>query len=366
MNILHAVTSINLGGAENHLLSLVKEQLKNGHTVEIVYLKGNGHFAAQYESLKVRVSCLEIGNYFFLYRSLSLLKICDRFNPDVIHAHMPPAELAVVLTKIFFKKIRKIPLVITKHNDEPFAPIIGDFFLLKSCLAFADRVICISDAVKKYHQFNIPKAQVVYYGIDAIEIQKCAVSDLALSKEKFIIGTVARLTYQKSLGTLLEAFALFQKNFSESLLVVVGVGELEIALKKKSKKLGIEDSVIWLGKRSDALGIMKQFNLFVLPSLYEGLGLVILEALALKIPIIASRVSALPDILHNGKYGLLFEAKNVPELFQKICQVKEGRFTINESESITMLQEKFSLTKMAIKTEQVYLEAMASRQDSVS
>ncbi len=363
---MHIVTSINLGGAENHLFSLINEQLKHSHQVTVVYLKGDGHWALEYKKRGVKVICLEISHYIFLYRSFKLKKICDEFIPDIIHAHMPPAELVMIINKIFFSIIRKIPQVITKHNDEPFAPIVGNHFFLNLSLKFSRGVIFISQAIRKYHEKIKLPFEVIYYGINKEEMRKISSVDLSISTNQFVIGTVARLTEQKSLPTLLQAFKLFLEKYPDSTLVIVGVGELELELKKLAKKLNIFEKTIWAGKRADVYGIMKRFDIFALPSIYEGLGLVILEALAQKVPVIASRVSAIPEVLDNGNFGLLFEAENYQELYDKFIQVKEGRFKIDFNKCDEMLDAKFSLEKMYLKTQAFYCNAISFRATSVS
>jgi glycosyltransferase involved in cell wall biosynthesis len=99
---------------------------------------------------------------------------------------------------------------------------------------------------------------------------------------------------------LLEAFSLFLKAVPGAELVIVGVGPLEAELKKMTLGLGIENRVRWLGKRSDVPAVMKSFDVFALTSIYEGFGLVLLEAMAAGIPVVASRVSAIPEVLDNG------------------------------------------------------------------
>jgi len=361
MKVLHVITTINLGGAENHLYDLIREQCKLGYQITVVYLKGDHYWRKAYEALNVQTVCLEINNYLFLNKFIQLRQVIEKFQPGLIHAHMPPAELVTRLALIGYKSF---PLIISKHNDEPFAPIFKNRFLANWVAKRASAIICISEAVKTYmskwlDQASQSKLIRVYYSVDVQKFETARPAADLRNSSPFIIGTVARLTEQKSIPTLLRAFALFQKDCPESRLVIVGVGELEDSLKSLAQNLGLSKSVLWAGRRSDIPQVMRSFDVFTLTSIYEGFGLVLLEALAAEVPVVASNVSAIPEVLDGGSCGLLFPVQNENELAQCFLRLRSEELRkALASKGKQRVTQFFSSQKMVQATDQVYREVL--------
>lgn len=359
MKILHVITTINLGGAENHLFDLVSGQVQAGHRVRVAYLKGDHYWAKAYRAIGVETFCLDITNYALLFKFYKLKNLIGRFQPHIVHAHMPPAELAVRLALVGSPKLT---LIISKHNDEPFAPAFKNNILAPWCARRAQAIIFISQAVRSYMLEWLPKTQgqktpTIFYAVDKEKFRNAKPAPDIRALGSMIIGTVARLTAQKSLDTLLNAFASFLKKGPRAVLVIVGSGELEAALKKQAADLGIADKVIWTGKRQDIPSVMKAFDIFALTSVYEGFGLVLLEAMAAHVPIVASRVSAIPEVLENGKCGLLFEKRNALELeqcFESLLD-KSVRSSLVEA-GARRISEVFSVERMVKETTYLYSE----------
>jgi glycosyltransferase involved in cell wall biosynthesis len=142
----------------------------------------------------------------------------------------------------------------------------------------------------------------------------------------FIIGTIGRLTKQKDYPTLLNAFNEVVKVHPNTLLIVIGEGELDEDLKKFARRLGIDQHIKWIGKTEHINEYLSVMNVFVLSSIYEGFGLVLLEAMQMNIPIIASNNSAIPNVLGQEHPGLVTTG-NPSEFSKKIleCRVPEVR-----------------------------------------
>ena len=321
------ITTISRGGAENQLKVLVREQIKSGYRVKVFYLKDTPELADTLEALGVKVDHRLFGKNIFL-QYLILRRVLKQHD-GVVHAHLPRAEL------ISTAATKGVGLIVSRHNAEPFfpgAPRIASIFLSRYVERRSKTVIAISNAVSEFllqsrEIKNVGKLKVIYYGYDTDFIETKENSPRLINPH-FTVGTVARLVPQKDFPTLLKAFQSFLTKFSDSRLLVVGTGVLEKQLIKLSEQLGINEQVTWYGKTNDVKSLIQQMDLFVLPSKYEGFGLVLLEAVQAGTPIIAARNSAIPEVLGTDSEGLFTTGKS-DELFQKLVKFHDSSLREN-------------------------------------
>ena len=320
-HILHVITGINRGGAENHLVELVRHQTASGMAISVGYLRGSGYWTARLEELGAQVHNLGLRFYGDLKPLVRLRRLLKANHFDLVHAHLPPAELYSRLALLGIEQ-SVLPLVITKHNEEPFCKAPGERALGRWVARRADRVITISDAVKDYmagSALGIParKLQTIYYGIDAAPFAVSGGTPSFIDRsapDELVIGFVGRLVPQKDIATLLRGFALFAEPSVKARLVIVGVGPLAESLQQIAEDLGISSRVVWAGFREDIATVMGSFDIFALTSIYEGLGLVLLEAMAAGVAVAATRVGAIPEVVVDGETGLLVEVGQPEEL----------------------------------------------------
>ena len=285
LNVIHCITTISRGGAENQLLILVREQLKNGRNVSVIFLKGDPELRSEF--VKAGANVVEIlTNRNFLHQII-LLKKYLRNKKVIIHAHLPRAELVASLAR------GKNKLIVSRHNTEQFFPKAPKT-LSRSLSIFvtlrASKCIAISEAVRKFlilekEVFKEDKILVVYYGYDNKHI---TVSKKNNDRKNFTIGNIARLVAQKDHKTLLFAFAEFLKFYSLDKLIIIGDGEMKNDLHKLSRELYIDQSIVWIDRTNDIREYINEMDLFILTSKYEGFGLVLLEAIQNNLPILAS------------------------------------------------------------------------------
>ena len=321
------ITTISRGGAENQLKVLVREQIKSGYRVKVFYLKDTPELADTLEALGAKVDHRLFGKNIFL-QYLILRRVLKQHD-GVVHAHLPRAEL------ISTAATKGVGLIVSRHNAEPFfpgAPRIASIFLSRYVERRSKTVIAISNAVSEFllqsrEIKNVGKLKVIYYGYDTDFIETKENSPRLINPH-FTVGTVARLVPQKDFPTLLKAFQSFLTKFSDSRLLVVGTGVLEKQLIKLSEQLGINEQVTWYGKTNDVKSLIQQMDLFVLPSKYEGFGLVLLEAVQAGTPIIAARNSAIPEVLGTDSEGLFTTGKS-DELFQKLVKFHDSSLREN-------------------------------------
>jgi glycosyltransferase involved in cell wall biosynthesis len=244
-----------------------------------------------------------------------------------VHAHLPKSELlaAIVIAKKYF--------VFSRHNAEPFwpsGPRIISNLLSKYVCKRASQGIAISNAVKSYliERGEVPTGytiDVVHYGFEKDTSTNAAglgliTNVMAGQSSNYKIGTIGRLVSQKDYPTLLSAFSSVLKSMPNIDLYVVGEGYLQKDLIELSKSLGIKGQVHWIGKTEYIKEFLSKIDLFILPSKYEGFGLVLLEAMVAKKPVIAANNSAIPEVLGKTYEGL-FSTGDANALAQQIKTV---------------------------------------------
>ena len=367
-HILHVITGIDRGGAENHLLDLVRHQRASGMAVAVAYLRGQGYWAGTFRKLGVEVHGLGLRFYGDLRPLLRLRQIITRTGFDLLHAHLPPAEL---YARFALLGLDPLPLIISKHNEERFSPGPGQRLLGRWVGRRARHVIAISDAVKRFMTgpalgLEARKFHTIPYGIDAAPYAAVRDEDAAalrkewgLAEGALAVGFVGRLVEQKDIGTLLRGFALFSGRFPAARLVIVGGGACKDALQRCADGLGIADRVVWTGFRDDIPTVMRAFDIFALTSIYEGLGLVLLEAMAAGVAVAATRVGAIPEVVAEGETGLLVGPGQPEELaaaFQKLSD-STVRTRMGEAGRQRVLRE-FTLGRMWRETDRLYEQCL--------
>jgi glycosyltransferase involved in cell wall biosynthesis len=303
-SILHVITTIDLGGAEKQLLTLAVCQKKAGFDVEVVFLKNKPTLLQDFLDAGVQVD-LDLAQLGFLKQWLKLKRRELKEN-SVVHAHLPRAELLCALA------LEPKCFIITRHNSEAFFPkgpaklskLLSRFVLRRS---FAS--ISISKAVANYlmtsgEMSDAQNNHVIYYGIEKTSV--CPKRTPEVVSGPIRVGTVSRLVPQKNIPLLLGALKeLNSKDSPEFNLTIVGSGPLKTELQSLSADLGIEKMVTWEGQLREVLTFYRSLDVFVLPSDYEGFGLVLLEAMSQGIPVIARRISAIPEVMGEKHPGLV-------------------------------------------------------------
>ena len=303
-SILHVITTIDLGGAEKQLLILAACQSEAGFNVEVIFLKDKPTLLEDFLELGVKVD-LDFAQLGFLKQYLKLKRRESQEN-CVVHAHLPRAELLCALA------LKPKRFIVTRHNSEAFFPkgpaklskLLSRFVLKRS---FAS--ISISNAVTNYLKISGEMSgkqnnHVIYYGITETSVSPRR--NLGVVSGPIQVGTVSRLVPQKNIPLLLGALKELNSQESPKFnLTIVGSGPLKIELQSLSADLGIEEFLTWKGQLQEVLPFYRSLDVFVLPSDYEGFGLVLLEAMSQGIPVVARRISAIPEVMGEKHPGLV-------------------------------------------------------------
>ncbi len=349
-----------MGGAEKQLLILVREQILQGLEVEIFYLKRIPELKEEFERIGAKVNSLLANQSFF--SQVRKFRRIQRNNNFLIHTHLPQAELVAALS------CKKKSFVISRHNFESFWPNKPRFIsivLSRYVSSRAAQVVAISNAVKEYLSSSneVPKnlkIKVVHYGFNNQRITPNninQINDIELnSTSDFKIGTIGRLVPGKNYQTLFSALAQVCKVNPRVKLFIVGDGVSKNELLEFAQNLNLTKNIIWLGRTGHTDEFLQKIDLFVFPSLGEGFGLVLLEAMLASKPIIAANNSAIPEVL-GATYSGLFPTTDSKILSQKILDVAgdslESQNLIDEYSKQIQL---FSSKEMASKILKIYTE----------
>jgi len=352
VKVLHVITTIEFGGAENQLKVLVREQITSGLEVHVVYLKGKPELEDLLKQSGATTHGFLMGES-FLSQIVLLKKFTQTFD-GVVHAHLPRAELLSALA------IRNRSLIVSRHNSEKFFP--GSPNILSKILSrFVEKrsnsVICISNAVRNY-MFEINelsdhrKVSVIHYGYDR-EFNENQSTTKHFNHNSLTIGTVGRLVNQKDYPTLLKAFKQYLDSHPESQLLIVGEGKLREDLEHLAQQLEISHKVFWYGKTNKVYEVMQSMDIFVLASRYEGFGLVLLEAIQAQLPVIAANNSAIPEVLGLDSQGL-FETGDPYDLYMKLQLFTKAQNRLSLSLQQQQRLDCFNPTVMSRSIENIY------------
>jgi glycosyltransferase involved in cell wall biosynthesis len=296
-------------------------------------------------------------------KTLIMLKnILKNEKPDILHCHRHAASIFGVLAGIT-EKIRVISHVHGLHRTRSLKRRITNRFILRHI----DKIITVSDSVRHdviETNWDIDTSKVVTVKncidlkmIDEIKISKMdARLKLGIS-DGVVFGTVGRLVPTKGQAYLIEAFSRVQKKIPDSRLMIVGNGPLFKKLTKQAEELNISSTVLFTGFREDVLEIIRGVDVFVLPSLAEGLSIALLEAMASRLPIIASNVGGIPEVFGNSHCGRLVPPKDVTALSAAMIEI--DMLDDNDKKDLgengrKKIEEEFTVAVMVTKIQEVY------------
>jgi glycosyltransferase involved in cell wall biosynthesis len=352
IKILYVITSLGLGGAEKLLLSYVERLNLNKYKFFVCTLREKPNDLASEIAKYAELINLNVNNRFDISVVFHLRKLIKKLQPDIIHTHLFQARIYTSFALLFTNR----PASIThKHNSVNLKK--HNIFILLEMLSliFYDRIIAISQSVKRslYTYEFVPKNKVYILsnGIDYSLFSNNSKIKTDLKDGNITLGTVCRLEPQKGIRYLLLAMKTILAKFPDVKLEIIGTGSLLSELQTLSVEIGISNSVKFLGKFTDVIPFYKRMDIFVLPSLYEGFGIVILEAMAMGIPVVATNVDGIKEVLINDESGILIPPKN-PEAIANVVnylidnpQIRE-RFSKEGKKRASLFDIKDHLIKL--------------------
>jgi glycosyltransferase involved in cell wall biosynthesis len=313
-NILLVVPRLNIGGAESYVYTVALDLMQRGHHVVVASWGGQLAKMLARDGIQHYLVPIRLNGYVV---SFMLERIIKKHKIELVHANSAAAGLA----SLDACQRLGIPLVYTAHgifghNDKELK------------LAQADKIICVSEFLRKAsieRGINPDKLVTVYNGINTAkftpepalipQIRK----ELGIQDGEFVLGIVSRIKniHDKGHYDILEMLSKYPQTANWRLLVV-GKGNGISALKSKIKQMGLSKQVLFAGYQTDVPKMMQAVDVVVLPSKFETFGLVLVEAMAMKKPVVAYTVGGTPEAIEDGQTGFLVPKGDIQKLFEKI------------------------------------------------
>lgn len=378
--ILHIITRLEKGGAPNALIEMVKRlsphlyrvDLATGQTDDPALDITQNVISSGLSVISIpalRRNPNPIGDFIALWQ---LVRLIHKGKYHLVHTHTSKAGF---LGRIAAWLCRVPAVVHSPHGtvlDGYFSPIMTQFYaLLERLMApISHRIVCLtSREIDQYINAHIGKRSQYTFIYNGITIQNFAHSSsqrerlrhvLNISSSAVVCITVGRLVPVKGQSDLLTAFKLAYEKYPDLYLLMVGDGELKSELENQAQHLGISKQVLFLGWRTDIPDLLAASDIFVLPSLNEGLGLVLIEAMACQLPVVATNVGGVPEVVIPDQTGLLVPSLAPEPLAQAIMTLIANapmRHQMGQA-GYSRCVEQFSIETTVHKTETLYRELL--------
>lgn len=359
MKILMLTKHLNLGGISRYILDLSACLKEKGHEVHIA--SSGGELKEELEALGINHVNIPIDTKSELSLKIwkSLFKLKNFFKKkdvDIVHAH----NRVTSVLSFFLSKILDSHNITTTHSiyknrlNRRLLPFVGE------------KTIAVSDQTnhRLRNWFEIPEEKIVtiYNGINFKYFKKYSGDEEKLRKRfnlkngGFIIGNVSRLAEIKGQQILIRSLKKIEKKITNVKLLLVGEGDYKEGLKKIAKEEGVSNRVVFAGGLKDVRPALSIMDIFCFTPLDEPFGISLLEAMVSEVPVVASSVSQIPDILEDGNCGILVESGNIEGVKNAIFMLynDETRKKRLVGNALDKVKREFSIERMAEQVEKVY------------
>ena len=371
LKIFFIIISLSGGGAERILIQILNNLNRQRFKPYLVLFEKKGVYLSQlHQDIKL-YDLKKRRRLDFFKLVVKLAHIIHREKPDVVVSFLSYTNIVSILAKkLSFRNPR---VIIVKQNFTSESLKNSRFrrtkkWLIKKLYPLAERIIAVSTGVKSdlVKSFHIQEKliDVIYNSVDLEKVKKLsleAVNHSWFNSEVACIIAVGRLTKQKGFPILLQAFRLVRKKLPCN-LIILGDGEERSSLENISRQLSIENDVAFLGFQNNPYKYLARSDIFVLSSRWEGFGIVIIEAMASRVPVISTRCPSGPEeIITDGLNGLLVPVGDAEAVAQAILRLLANEpFRKQLAEEGRKRAEDFKVERMVSQYEKLF-EQMAAR-----
>ncbi|HPI88314.1 MAG TPA: glycosyltransferase family 4 protein [Spirochaetota bacterium] len=372
VKIVYFLNSLVFGGVEKHVVDLIN--FIDSDSFDIYLLCPQEivrHFKANIKK-EFHVFPIKVRSIFNIKNIITLVKLLKTIDSDIVNSHLYFASR-------FASPIARLlgtPVVIeTAHIVERWRKGYRKLFLLWDMLSlkFVDGVIAVSNAVADYYITNkkVPQSKVKvirnWCDFERFNLENFSENEKQIKKDKMglsaydkIVTLVGRLEDQKGHRFLIEALPLIRKHCPEIKVLFIGEGALRDELMNIAEKNKVDDCIFFLGFIDDVREILLISDVVILPSLFEGLPLTLIEASAMAVPIVASKIDGIPDIVQHGETGLLFEPGNVDDMINKLMTILDDKDRAREmgKNGYVFVRNNFDLNSQIKQTQCYYFDCL--------
>jgi len=374
--IAYVIDGLSMGGAERLIVPILKHLSRTDFDAYVCALqsKDGNPIAEEIRILGIPVDCLEIKHLRDLNALPRLIKYLKEIDADLVHTQL---EFANILGNISSKYLR-LPSVCTIH----VMPSLDvktksklhqrlEWFVLRY---FCNHVISVADEAKQYHLeisgASPDQVSTIYNGIDLsgflsldYDFERTNIrAELGIPSDANLLTTVAVLRPQKGIQYMIRALPAILASIPNTYYLVVGDGAHRKTLVEEANKANVSNRVIFTGMRKDVDRLLAASDIFVLPTLTEALPTVLAEAMAAKLPIVASRVGGIPEMVTDGQNGCLVEAENLDGLTTACIHLlndPEKRIAMG-MEGWNIVNQTFNIERQVDKLEELYIEQLSA------
>jgi sugar transferase (PEP-CTERM/EpsH1 system associated) len=353
LHVVHVLHSLEVGGTENGVVNVING-LRDGFRHTVVLMTRTGALARRL-SAGTEILALSKRPTLDLLATVRLARLLRRLGPDVVHSRNWAAFDAVIAGKL-----ARVPVIVHGEHgrgaDDPDGLHPRRNRIRRLCAPWVDRFVAVSRDLTRWlvDTVGIPgdKVLTIPNGVDtgrfAPHGRAAARRALGVPDGGVVIGSVGRLDPVKDHAGLLDAFARLARTRPETMLVLVGDGPCRPALETKARDLGLGPRVRLVGERNDVAPLLPAMDVYVLPSIAEGISNTILEAMAAGLPVVATRTGGNPELVSDGVTGSLVPVRDVWALARTLeayvvdRALREARGTAGRRR----VHEQFSLDRM--------------------
>jgi glycosyltransferase involved in cell wall biosynthesis len=369
IKVLHLISPKGIGGAERLVLTYMKHFDRKSIDASLVVFSnetsGDSSFLTAAEGLGISMDTIRFGTPYSVSQLIDLYRIARRRCPHVIHAHGYKTDILGFAVA----RAMRLSIVTSVHGTHGLNGRSNTMLWIDEQLTrHFDCVITVSQEITDHLLLqkvppgkmvtirNIPPPQEYVLYEDTSSFRE----EMGIDACSNVVGFVGRLEHVKGCDQLIRAFAVLKEVCRDPQLVIVGEGTERRALEKLAKETGLEKRIQFCGFRSDTARIYRSLDLLVLPSRHEGIPLTLLEAMAMGVPVVATKVGGMPEVVEDRVTGLLVDADSPEALAAAITEALEIK---DETRARTlnarkMIEREYDVAEWAGKIQAVYENVM--------
>jgi len=372
--IFHIIISPVIGGAEKLLLTLAKGADKAKFDIILGVFTHSQNELLYKEAIKlgIAVEPIKVKHSYDISQLINLYRLIKKHRPNIIHTHGYKTNmLGFIMAKLF-----RIPIVTTFHGWGESSNVLTRIYYMISfkLLPYFNLIIAVSNQIREtVGTMGVPARRLrTIKNIPGLVAQEPAFAACTLKEELGIpqkaktVGFIGRLEQIKGCRQFIQAASVVNKKEPDIRFLVIGEGQEREVLEHQVKELGLKDRVIFCGYRFDMAPVYKELDLYVISSLSEGIPLTLLEAMYYGIPIVATRVGGIPEVIRDGINGILVPPNDDKALAENIITSLTHRQKTMERalEAKKTIATEFSVKKWIRMMEGVYVDISNSATES--